>query len=508
MKLFRKKHAVNRSGAMSPLFIAALAVGCVTNIDESAPDTELSTHGSALLSTQPETFEGAMKGLLELSELAAKIHGGPAAVASTFAFLNEVTGVSQPFEERMAEALETIRADIRDVVEKIAQGQTTVSEQIAAVTIARAATASEIARDFVIATNGAFFDPNNNPDASMAKFESRAATLTFMDDAWYYKVSTTPNAPRAFEWRLGLTHLISAVALRLHVMAALHPDFVSSGVFSGELMSYYDHIGMRLAQAEQALIGCFTQPVVIYPGSDFNLPIRFCYNGQTGTQLGVGTIANPIRDASVRAQLMNEMGFDKIRAFRDGLYALANRLPQNSVECAPEYETCWSSGVKTARYGADGGYYYRTMNGSFLCGNATFGDPRVGPVKSCTVGDLVWNPCAGEQGNCYFDGVKAVRYGANGSFAQKLALAGAECSNVEFGDPLQGVVKACEYADPIWVPCASEGGTCWQSAPSLVRYGFGDKWVYFQAQGSFLCNNGHGDPAVGVSKVCEVAALP
>jgi hypothetical protein len=408
----------------------------------------------------------------------------------------------------MTESLEAIRADIRDVIVKIAQDQATVSEQLAATTITRAATASEDAREFVLATNGAPYNPDENPAAAIADFESRAATMNFMNDAWYWKVSTTPNAPREFEWRLGLTHLIAAVAMRIHVMAALDPNFTSSPRFVNELLGYHAHIEGRLAQAEQALIYCYTQSVIIPPGSNLNLPIRFCYNGQTGTQLGVGTIANPIRDAAVRAQLMNEMGFDQIRGFNERLFALANRLPQNSLNCASEHQLCSTSGVKTARYGAGGGYYYRTTTQSFLCGNETFGDPRPGFEKSCTVGELSRTPCTSENGNCYFEGVRTVRYGANGAFSNRLALAGIECSNHEFGDPAPGIVKACDYSAPVWTPCALEGHTCVRSQPSFVRYGFGDRWLYFKANASFACNNAPGDPAPGITKVCEIATLP
>jgi lysophospholipase L1-like esterase len=56
-----------------------------------------------------------------------------------------------------------------------------------------------------------------------------------------------------------------------------------------------------------------------------------------------------------------------------------------------------------------------------------------------------------------------------------------------------------------WTRCAVEYGTCTFSGTHQVRYGLNDKWATRTATGAIACNNTvFGDPAPGVSKVCEV----
>jgi len=485
--------------------IASIAAGC--GGDTGAPTADASptqTASGAVSSPPPDTFGGILTELMEISDTIGKAFSGPIAISNAYDILENLMG--EGFEADVGRDLAALRVQIQDVAAKIAEGQQTVSGQIAADDIASAQAAAEAARKFVKDTGGAVFDPNANPSAALADQNSRTTTITFMDDAWYSKVSATQGASREFEWRLGLPHLISAIGFRLEVLAAMHPDFATSGAYAWEIMQYYDSIGWRLAQADNALISCYTQPVVIRPGNDLNLPIRHCYNSQTGEVMGVGTIAMPIPDAIVRAQLMDHMGFNAIRAFRDRLYALANNLPSNATFCSNEWETCFSSGLKTTRFGVDGAAYYRTTNGTFSCTNDIFGDPLPGTFKGCVVGDVISNPCSDENANCYFDGVKYVTYGAGGASTSRLAIAGIECSNGVFGDPISGVFKNCTYRDPVWTACATEGGTCSLSGTSFVRYGYGDNYRYWKQTGSFACNNAGGDPAVGFFKVCEVAS--
>lgn len=59
------------------------------------------------------------------------------------------------------------------------------------------------------------------------------------------------------------------------------------------------------------------------------------------------------------------------------------------TDCGKEGHTCYFSGTQTVRYGANGVYTYRTMTGSVLCSNATFGDPLFGVVKRCSIGGAV-----------------------------------------------------------------------------------------------------------------------
>ena len=56
-----------------------------------------------------------------------------------------------------------------------------------------------------------------------------------------------------------------------------------------------------------------------------------------------------------------------------------------------------------------------------------------------------WTRCANEGQACSFAGTKSVRFGANGSYATRIATGSIGCSNTVFGDPIFGVAKACDY---------------------------------------------------------------
>ena len=60
----------------------------------------------------------------------------------------------------------------------------------------------------------------------------------------------------------------------------------------------------------------------------------------------------------------------------------------------------------------------------------------------------VWTRCADENGVCAFQGMAAVRYGANNVYVQKTLTNGTPCTNAVFGDPMFGVFKSCDYIDP------------------------------------------------------------
>lgn len=54
--------------------------------------------------------------------------------------------------------------------------------------------------------------------------------------------------------------------------------------------------------------------------------------------------------------------------------------------------------------------------------------------------------CADEHGMCYFPGTQVVYFGANGAYHSATHTKGVICSNAYFGDPLDGVQKACYVA--------------------------------------------------------------
>jgi len=57
-----------------------------------------------------------------------------------------------------------------------------------------------------------------------------------------------------------------------------------------------------------------------------------------------------------------------------------------------------------------------------------------------------WTNCAVEGANCTFTGTRTVRYGANGIYATKVVNGAIACANWVFGDPVYGVTKSCSYS--------------------------------------------------------------
>ncbi|WP_194711056.1 hypothetical protein [Noviherbaspirillum soli] len=140
----------------------------------------------------------------------------------------------------------------------------------------------------------------------------------------------------------------------------------------------------------------------------------------------------------------------------------------NWIACAAENGTCSFSGTRQVRYGANGTYAYKSATDSISCSNAVFGDPVYGVAKSCSYADTTtstttttapttttttttapstqtWTRCATENGTCSFSGTHQVRYGANNIYSYKSATGAIACSNWEFGDPVYGVQKYCDY---------------------------------------------------------------
>lgn len=132
--------------------------------------------------------------------------------------------------------------------------------------------------------------------------------------------------------------------------------------------------------------------------------------------------------------------------------------PSAWTTCANEGEVCTFSGSREVRYGVPGAYVTKVFSGSVQCGNAMFGDPKVGVVKSCSYASatqaptpaptvpVTWSQCAGEGATCSFTGTREVRYGVPGAYRTKVVTNSTPCTNAVFGDPKEGVVKACSYS--------------------------------------------------------------
>jgi hypothetical protein len=121
---------------------------------------------------------------------------------------------------------------------------------------------------------------------------------------------------------------------------------------------------------------------------------------------------------------------------------------------ADEGQSFTVTGTQTVRYGAVSSWVTKTMTGSALCGNSTFGDPLVGTVKLCEV--LVvdtWEKIADEWQSFSVGTNEIVRFGANSSWVEKTLTGSGQCTNAFFGtDPLYGVFKSCQRKVPGAMP--------------------------------------------------------
>jgi uncharacterized membrane protein YgcG len=156
-------------------------------------------------------------------------------------------------------------------------------------------------------------------------------------------------------------------------------------------------------------------------------------------------------------------------------YDLSQRDPGTPTDrdgwtyCASEGENCRVRGTARVRYGAEGRYEYRNVDGGVFCSARVFGDPAYGVHKTCEYmarggggggwnggggrpggggGDggygRGWEYCGSEGGFCSFSGPGEVRYGVNGRYVVRRAINGMPCSVDAFGsDPAYGKEKSC-----------------------------------------------------------------
>ena len=135
-----------------------------------------------------------------------------------------------------------------------------------------------------------------------------------------------------------------------------------------------------------------------------------------------------------------------------------------------------------------------------------------------TASSATWATCAGEGGQCVFNGTRGVRYGAGSSFVYGSFSNGVACSNATFGDPTPKTLKHCELSDTelppspgAWTRCAAENEPCAFSNTKTVAYGARGSYILRSATDGTACNNaaaGDRDPIFGVPKACYVADLP
>jgi len=189
-------------------------------------------------------------------------------------------------------------------------------------------------------------------------------------------------------------------------------------------------------------------------------------------------------------------------------------LPAGYTHCAAEGGTCSFSGTRRVAYGA-GSYSFKNATSSTACTNDAFnGDPTPSIQKACYVapagGPPGYTRCAAEGETCSFSGyARTIAYGADGAFVTRLFAAGTACTNGVFGDPIDGVAKACYLAQAGpppggWSQCAGEGGRCPAASGQPVAYGAFGAFRYADATGDTACTNAAfgGDPIPGEAKAC------
>jgi hypothetical protein len=78
-------------------------------------------------------------------------------------------------------------------------------------------------------------------------------------------------------------------------------------------------------------------------------------------------------------------------------------------------------------------------------GSEPFG-AGTGAAAEATAPVVRWTRCAAEGATCEVPSSTRVRYGANGKYVVRTVNGGVSCTNMVFGDPDPGVEKGCEYA--------------------------------------------------------------
>lgn len=114
---------------------------------------------------------------------------------------------------------------------------------------------------------------------------------------------------------------------------------------------------------------------------------------------------------------------------------------------------------------ANTGYTFSSWSGDTGCAGSISHAISVSGNLSCTAnfnlnnytitlntsGSGSYINCAVENANCTFTGTSNVRYGAYSNWSYKYGITSIACTNANFGDPLPGYVKACQYQAPVSV---------------------------------------------------------
>jgi YVTN family beta-propeller protein len=195
-------------------------------------------------------------------------------------------------------------------------------------------------------------------------------------------------------------------------------------------------------------------------------------------------------------------------------------LPAAGTVLAVEGGTFTLKATTFVRYGTGVRWIEKRLLGAATCSNAFFvTDPVPGTVKSCVVGTTA-SPLlpagaflATEGGTFGLRTELLVRFGADTRWVEKTLSGTLPCTSAYFGgtDPAPGILKSCVLGRaPLatGTMLAIEGATfSTASAPTVVKYGAGARWVQKTIIGTAICNNatfGGTDPAPYIEKSCVV----
>ncbi|MBS2547330.1 hypothetical protein KGQ19_10635 [Catenulispora sp. NL8] len=101
-------------------------------------------------------------------------------------------------------------------------------------------------------------------------------------------------------------------------------------------------------------------------------------------------------------------------------------------------------------------------------------------------------------------------FGAQGKDNYATVTGGTACSNTVFGDPDEGVSKACyaEAPPPVattWTPCSVETVSCVVNGTREVAFGADGRYAYGTVTGTTACDDAvFSDPDPGQVKACYV----
>ncbi len=257
----------------------------------------------------------------------------------------------------------------------------------------------------------------------------------------------------------------------------------------------------------------------IFAGSDVTTPVLM----QNNIFSGVGTIitqANAVDKTNYRSLIpsfVNRLLFDLLPGNNAPFINAGSPTGQTaagiSLTPTAQYRHPANGEARPGNGALDVGAYELSASASAAPSAPSLPGPAALPAQQPS--SVTWTTCATENGTCYFNGKRQIRYGANNNYATKEAINSIACNNAVFGDPAYGIVKACQYSNEngasnqeTWTQCSAEYASCYFSGTRQIRYGANGVFAYTIATGAVACANSvFGDPVYGVAKACFYSSI-